>query len=138
MQFGRFLISYERLKYNNQIRIHKDDGYCNAHQLHDKNDITEELKAFLLNLLQNKEVDIKLLKAYDQGYLIDLLNDSHIDIGQWKEDTAKEKERILNVLIGEMKAGNTNKSQLMQFLNYQLKQNKITENKYNEILNKYV
>jgi len=132
-EFGKYMISYQRLKYNSDIRIHYKNKQLNAFQKFDHH-ASKELRDYIMLMLENKhENNIQHLNKVDQIYLIELLNSAHIDIGQWKHDI-KNKDEILDVLLGEIKAGNKNKSQLTTFLNSQLKLRKITLNDYNKII----
>jgi len=132
-EFGKYMISYQRLKYNSDIRIHYKNKQLNAFQKFDHH-ASKELRDYIMSMLYNKHKnDIQHLNKVDQVYLIELLNSAHIDIGQWKHDV-KNKDEILDVLLGEIRAGNKNKSQLTNFLNSQLKLRKITLNDYNKII----
>ena len=116
---GKYHIAYERLKYNNIIKIHYIDKMNNINPRLSRNNCSNELRDFLLSVLcgtQNIE-DINSLNKIEKCYIIDLLDACHVDIGQNKYDKATEKNNTLSVLLGEYEAGNKNINQLHAFLN---------------------
>lgn len=132
VEFGKYVICYQLLKYQKRIRIYYNTNIFNVVEKHSLDDLSDELYKFMLDLLFNKNPNFDELNDIDKVYVIELLNDAHIDIGQWKHEP---KEKILQILMGSIESGNNNHSQLMQFLNYQLKIKQLSKSDYNKILN---
>ncbi len=134
---GKYHISYERLKYNNMIKIHYIDKMNNINPRLSRNTCSNELRDFLLSVLcgtQNIE-DINSLNKIEKCYIIDLLDACHVNIGQNKYDKTAEKNNTLNVLLGEIEAGNKNTNQLHAFLNEQIRLKYITQKRASNIIN---
>ena len=136
IEFGKYVISYQALKYKNTVKLCAKTKRLHAFQDYDR-EVSDELRDLLFLILGNKPIPDKIINTLppqERMYIIDLLNTAHIDIAQYKFG---EKEQVFQVLIGEIKAGNNNKKlarEVYDMLQEQLKNKFITKKEMEKLI----